>query len=101
MDEPVANAPLKEGTKHAPGLWSVEREYNTVMVSADGVPVCTLDGPVEDNLANARLISAAPDLLAVLKELVQGLWPTDPRPGSLHERAAAAILKATSSSSEA
>lgn len=51
------------------GPWEVISEYNTVEVSADGVPVCTLDGPVSDNRANGFLIAAAPDLLDLAKEV--------------------------------
>ena len=39
-------------------------------VSANWIAECNLQEGPEENLANARLISAAPDLLAALKALV-------------------------------
>jgi hypothetical protein len=81
--------------------WTVEREYNSIMVSDDGVPVCTMDGPVDDNQANAKLIAAAPDLLASCQEMEKymtdcgyfgGRVPQHP----MAMRARSAIHKATS-----
>ena len=85
--------------KHTPGPWSVphfaqdEVGCDCAYVLCDGVmgAVCTItvskegdDPPIEQAKANARLIAAAPDLLAALKR-VENSWrdkytgPEDPR----------------------
>ena len=66
-----------------------------------GVPICDIQRadnddnglPVDEANANARLISAAPDLLAALQELV--LAPNKVRPEKYWDAARAAIAKAT------
>lgn len=71
--------------------WSVEHEYNTIMVSDEGVPICTLDGPVTDNEANARLIAACENSDAI-KAAGTG---RERRAQELYDQARAAISKAT------
>jgi hypothetical protein len=77
-------SPQPEGSAHTPGPWRSEGPdedpYGEIGVFADAGSrlVCELwqdDAPVPDfnaeQRANARLIAAAPDLLAALKALTQ------------------------------
>lgn len=89
--------------KHTPGPWTAGRPDMQTFV--DGVPSKwiyddkgqyvaaasgRIDGPWEQVMANARLIAAAPDLLAVAEYAleVSDKW------GALHQMATAAIAKA-------
>jgi hypothetical protein len=59
-------------SKHTPGPWEVEDDTDEVIVSRDPEAngfqiVAKTYGP--DDAANARLIAAAPDLLAALKHV--------------------------------
>ena len=88
-------------TEHTPGPWKI-----TGPTQVDAVSVWSLedgavallpshDGlvPLERRLANARLIAAAPELLAALKDMITGLSMSNIRLlGS--EDAKAAIAKA-------
>ena len=60
----------------------------------NGIGVCDLTGPM--NRADARLIAAAPDLLALLIELVDIEGPM-PGTSAWGDKARAAIVKATES----
>lgn len=66
--------------KHTPGPW-VRADYDPYLIEREGAPICVVhdasdfpcwDGPedvLEDECeANARLVAAAPDLLALCKE---------------------------------
>ena len=57
--------------KHTPGTWEVDTDINTDVVSDGGIVAdCGLfSGPVDEDeqIANARLIAAAPELLKHLK----------------------------------
>lgn len=70
--------------KHTAGPWIVENENydqdgGTLVRTADTTCICNVWGteraydPNEESVANARLIAAAPDLLSVLEELVDGM----------------------------
>ena len=78
-------------TKHTPGEWEVSRETaidyrpncivgadggSLVAWCAGGGPKRAIMGPEED--ANARLISAAPDMLEALKQAMETLKAFDP-----------------------
>ena len=84
-------------TKHTPGpwlYWRSERVARFFIDAHDGSLIA------EDALeADARLIAAAPDLLASLKEMLE-VYGWDDRLRSLNmlERAKAAIAKAEGSS---
>lgn len=59
--------------KHTPGPWQVSATDDTVVYSnGRQVALCQEKTPFqsEENKANAKLISAAPDLLLTLKALV-------------------------------
>ncbi len=66
---------------HTPGPWRVGPVDDTIVTDADGKEVAAIDGDYNSPdewprmEANARLISAAPDLLDALKRL------TSPTPG--------------------
>jgi hypothetical protein len=88
--------------KHTPGPWfSPDRVHGTRYVEArigggmlQEVAAC---GPTEDptqQAANARLISAAPELLDALKAFVHDIVPNS-NDDPLWVNARAAILKAT------
>ena len=92
--------------KHSNGPWSAIPGQDTIW-SIDDVKIATVsDLPWKENaitghrfsdtsteLANARLIAAAPELLAALQELV--LAPNKIRPDKYWDAARAAIAKAT------
>ncbi len=71
-------------TKHTPGPWTFDRDWRRIpmIFGADGMPVAsiekgiTLKGiPVEPHCeANARLIAAAPDLLAAIINSDDAHW---------------------------
>lgn len=86
------------GQNHTPGPWTIKQATSSAMVSvyAGGLNVaCTGSANVEEDNAhaNARLIAAAPDLLAIVKaELDSGRnFGGD---GDLYKAARAAIRKA-------
>ena len=64
--------------KHTPGPWAILETgcAHPTITNGIGVNVCTVSGtdmgymlPAEEERANARLIAAAPELLAMLYEL--------------------------------
>jgi len=63
-------------TQHTPGPWYIDRILNNAnlgyraIIDGDGYTVCS---PSPMGQANARLIAAAPDLLAVLEEIVKAI----------------------------
>ncbi len=90
--------------KHTPGPWKWEGDYQNEAISpgvvtlgddgACGDPECCDDGPsfhIEITEADARLIEAAPDLLAALVDcqpFIDGKWI------AVRRKADAAIAKA-------
>ena len=91
-------------TQHTPGPWTIKFfrsiEPNHALICAEDwhdfasvvVRFCGDDTDDATGLANARLIAAAPDLLAALEELC--LAPNKHRPDEYWEAARAAIAKA-------
>jgi hypothetical protein len=98
---------------HTPGPWVVapercanwwgKHEAGTVVVGPDHDPICATndDGiATTDDIANAILIAAAPDLLAACKEFADAVYDTATRKhcgGVMRDRLArldAAIAKA-------
>jgi hypothetical protein len=88
-------------TQHTPGPWTVER-YNThphYEIYADGPQrVACAEDHLSESIANARLIAAAPDLLAELggiaDALAEGRTVTIESGSVKAERIRAAIAKA-------
>lgn len=62
-------------TEHTPGPWHVTADYCGALAVNDHLqfpsefPVALIGGPLADKRANARLIAAAPDLLAALERV--------------------------------
>jgi hypothetical protein len=96
-------------TQHTPGPWEQKIQGCSIW------PICTVYGtehgwieihapnlnitenPLAESTANARLITAAPDLLEALKEIVtywDSIVPTD-CVNDMHIKARTAIAKAT------
>ena len=84
----------KPKTSHTPGPWEVFESHTGIYIldSAEQAAVCRLEWCLEAE-ANARLIAAAPDLLAALKgifehcAMIHRAWGD----GSNHKEADAAI----------
>ena len=89
--------------KHTPGSWSVYnpglRAYITAKhpepaYDGENIVVAELNGPEDAREVNARLIAAAPDLLAAL----QAVLSVADRKTDEFDKARAAIAKATGAS---
>lgn len=75
---------MTSAVKHTPGPWITfqPRGDGSVPVRTDGLglTICYVhDGAICDAIANARLIAAAPDLLAALKDLLEAYSKPDER----------------------
>ena len=89
-------------SKHTPGPWTITRdEENYVHISGNWVNfarvVVRFRGDKQDyktGLANARLIAAAPDMLAALKDARDALFDRAPITVGLEAQINAAIAKA-------
>lgn len=99
-------------SKHSSGPWEVRSEYGTLCIRPANekqagytigyAPIAKVVGDkrIGQQLENARLIAAAPDLLAALQD-VDALWMHnsiahgDGKISPLHEKVIAAIAKAT------
>ncbi len=65
-------------SKHTPGLWRVDKARGVVIGAVDTVVANTrasfrnydIEAHVAEQLANARLIAAAPEMLALLRKTV-------------------------------
>ena len=89
-------------TQHTPGPWLFDFETDRISSRNPPTLICevfyssedSIDGDPESH-ANARLIAAAPELLAMLKRLVKAIdrMPANPLDG-LAEDASALIAKA-------
>ena len=84
--------------QHTPGPWKVASGPfgATVFVGEEENPRIVSDAAASDpeNVANARLIAAAPDLLAALREARERMMGGSPAIRRLIERTDAAIAKA-------
>ena len=75
--------------KHTPGPWSI----NGNKIDGNGYHIASINShATTEGRANARLISAAPELLKVLQEIVK---INTPLPFGLLEQAISSISKAT------
>ncbi len=92
--------------QHTPAPWTADGYHNeyyaSISVKAGGRGVCAISSAIKrpgaESAANARLIAAAPDLLAALEELlpaaarsIQGTTDGEP----ILQAARAALAKAT------
>lgn len=101
--DPGIGSSCGEKPSHTPGPWAASLEYSNDM---PGPYLCVASEPHEiaqvlcsdtftEGLANARLISAAPDLLEALKELhLKTVVGTDDERYAALNQAWAAIAKA-------
>jgi hypothetical protein len=84
---------MEDQPKHTPGPWSWDGTFPITIFDADGYHVISPGGIFPSGATNARLIAAAPDLLACLKDIdwdetgTPTAWPN-------RERVDAAIAKA-------
>ena len=82
--------------KHTPGPWIVDGK---VIRTQYGGQVCMFSGMIrqtrDDIEANAKLISAAPDLLKSLNEMVEIMDDGDEAGSAWHIKAKEAVAKAT------
>ena len=106
--------------KHTPGPWHLRMSGNATPIIEHGDchlnevgsldhRICAMPAGITrdyNSLENARLIAAAPDLLAALQEVVRvfesnpasisdTVWVTGNRPETLYDHCRAAIAKAT------
>lgn len=85
-DRPLATAPQNKPVPHTPGPWRAvsgddDPQYGEVEFACvehpryDAIEICTsrYGATVEEHFANARLIAAAPDLLAALSQIVRAV----------------------------
>lgn len=67
--------------KHTPGPWETADEGNEIKIIAltreAWVEVATVDGISETGIADAALITAAPDLFEACQEIVHGFAEVD------------------------
>ena len=85
-------------TKHTPGPWKVDEAEDLPLAviedTADGHGIAELGERNPCSVANARLIAAAPDLLAALEQIA-AVYPKTAEAEKLAAIAHAAIAKAT------
>ena len=87
-------------TKHTPGPWTVAKATRYVhhadMLDANGFGIASIWGRAETEAAaaNARLIAAAPQMLAVLRAIRCTLPGLDGDKGNLFDRVSEAIEEA-------
>lgn len=86
-------------TKHTPGPWEIEARFSYVAIITEGkeyVATVSPDYYTQERWDNARLIAAAPELLA-FAELVRDFFTDDSLGHAqyLKEQAEVAIAKAT------
>jgi hypothetical protein len=80
--------------KHTPGPWSYDAFISRVEVlDADGAIVVVFRNPTDQQINDARLIAAAPELLELVKHVVAELEERVPIGEQWREKAHAAIAK--------
>lgn len=81
-------------SKHTPGPWFISDSVRpSVVVGNERVFVGTLN--TDENIANARLISAAPELLSAIQFLIGASVPMSRQQSECWKALEAAIAKAT------
>lgn len=102
-------------SEHTPGPWRVDPEHWGDVQDANGHEICavfdendqgeqwkiggTITATTREGWANARLIAAAPDLLAALEAIMNARWRPEGMSEENADRARAAIARATGASS--
>lgn len=67
-------------TKHTPGPWSYREDDDGSILIEDGhgEAICVMQKPdLSEDLANARLVAAAPLLEEAIRSVIEGALPTD------------------------
>ena len=86
-------------SKHTPGPWRVVKDPTNLSLQVYGQTLalfeCWRRSDEQTELANARLIAAAPDLLDALDYMLNVCHAIDAQGDEAHEKARAAIAKAT------
>lgn len=85
------------GAKHTPGPWGYDGAFDVVMQDDVGAWIACVNFEHVDEeqaVADARLIAAAPDMLAALKAADAHFTGTFSEGGTDHQRIRAAIAKA-------
>ena len=87
-------------TKHTPGPWYAHHSKGWLVVESDNENLCVKvekGSTAQKHMADAKLIAAAPELLAVVKELEESAdyWSEYDVPLGIVYRMRAAIAKAT------
>ena len=87
---------MTETVSHTPGPWQVKSDDISVVGrrNVGAFDVVAHVAPRQNTHANARLIAAAPDLLAALKSLMEYMSPDDYAWASRVQDAYTAIAKA-------
>lgn len=86
-------------TNHTPGPWTVTDCASHIQIHREGWPrdawsVACIGHQAQD-IANARLISAAPELLEALQELLRDPYLSDPINSDRMAKSRLAVAKAT------
>lgn len=59
--------------KYTPGNWKAVAQSNEVItIKVDHIEICRINPNIEESVANAQLIAAAPELLDALERML--LW---------------------------
>ena len=87
--------------KHTPGPWGCcdtsyhAHDYRLTKPNGEPLPLVVIANDHSEQRANARLIAAAPELLAALEEIRNlATWHSAKAKGEIYARATAAIAKA-------
>lgn len=86
------------GPKHDPGPWVVKQSdvFSFVRIeTAYGLVIADLGGSAMEDEANARLLAAAPELLAQLQNMLSRFGGATDKETPAEKQARAAIAKAT------
>lgn len=82
-------------TNHTPGPWSVGGPYDHMLMTARGELIASTALMSKNHKADARLIAAAPDLLAALESITEHFRANgDPTASDLMSAGRAAIARA-------
>lgn len=87
-------------TKHSPGPWTFQEHGSLILDARTGASQCAVahvqvNTYKDEGMYNARLMTAAPELLSALVEAVDIIETISPMEDDTLRRARAAIAKAT------
>ena len=101
-NDPLALKPYRQSldTQHTPGPWAeddTQAHYPGYVIRNQGMVVCRIyveGNPIERQMANARLIAAAPKMLAWIKRMAYWAGELEDSPKSFAEGAQAQMDEA-------